>query len=131
MPSKFAVKDFMSTELVSINENANVLAAIKLLLQNKISGAPVVNNAGELVGVISEIDCMKTLVESTYHNDLGALVSELMTKNVETVPSHMSIVELAAKFIKERYRRYPVVEDGELIGQISRRDVLRAIAKIN
>lgn len=128
MPSRFAVKDFMSTNLITIQENSNVLSAIRILLKNKISGAPVVNTGGELVGMISEIDCMKTLVESAYFNEPGALVSELMTRDIKTVPSHLSISEMAQKFMEERLRRYPVLEDGELVGQISRRDVLQAIS---
>lgn len=131
MPSRFAVKDFMSTNLITIQENSNVLSAVKVLLDNKISGAPVINEEGALVGMISEIDCMKTLVESAYFNDPGALVSELMSTKIVAVPSHMSIAEIAAKFIKERFRRYPVLEDGELVGQISRRDVLKAIGYLS
>jgi CBS domain-containing protein len=69
---------------------------------------------------------MKTVLSAAYHDDLGGTVGELMTRTVETVDVDMGIVELAERFLKTSVRRYPVLDDGRLVGQISRRDVLRA-----
>ncbi len=131
MPTKFTVRDFMAKHLITFSPDMNVYAAIDTLLKNKISGAPVVDENGEIIGMLSEIDCMHTILEASYYNTPGALVADLMSTKVTTVDANMSIVSLAEKFINNSYRRYPVVEDGKLVGQISRRDVLRAIQKIH
>jgi len=122
----------MAKKLITFKPDTNVLSAINTLLEQEISGAPVVDDDGNLVGVLSEKDCMRTILESTYHNEMGELVSELMSKDVETVDVNASIIDVAGKFLESRFRRFPVVDhDGFLVGQISRRDILRAIEKLS
>jgi CBS domain-containing protein len=131
MVKKMRVKNFMARELITFTPDMNVYAAINTLIKHQISGAPVVDRDGNVVGMLSEIDCMHTILEASYYNTPGALVGDLMSTEVSTVEADMSIVSLAEKFINNRYRRYPVVEKGKLVGLISRRDVLRAIQKIH
>lgn len=129
MKSPSSVKDYMAKDLVTFSPETNVLSAIRTLLRHKISGAPVVDDNNQIVGMISEKDCLQTFLGSSYYNEMGALVSEIMTSPVITVDANASIVEVAEKFLKNNYRRFPVLEQGELIGQISRRDILKAIKK--
>lgn len=119
----------MAKDLVTFSPETNVLSAIRTLLKHKISGAPVVDDNNQVVGMISEKDCLQTFLGSSYYNEMGELVSEIMTSPVITVDANASIVEVAEKFLKNNYRRFPVLEQGELIGQISRRDILKAIKK--
>lgn len=121
------VKDYMSASLVTFTPDMEVLSAIQQLLQNGISGAPVVNEHGDLVGVLSEKDCLKVALHAGYHEVLGGRVSEYMSARVETVDANASIIQVAEMFIKEEFRRYPVLENNRLVGQISRRDVLKAL----
>jgi len=123
------IKDFMATNLFKFTPEMEISEAIKFLNSHKISGAPVVDDRGNLVGILSEKDCLKVALQSTYYEDwVGGSVSEYMTANVETVSDTASIVDLADKFLKSSYKRYPVLnEDGDLVGQISRSDVLRAL----
>ncbi|MBT3590059.1 MAG: CBS domain-containing protein [Candidatus Marinimicrobia bacterium] len=127
METKFTVKDFMSKELISFQPDTQMEFAISNLLENKISGAPVVDNSGALVGMLSEKDCLSTLFESTYYNNPSGHVSDYMTTELITVDCDMSLADVAKKFMETRFRRYPVIQDGKLVGQISRRDILRAI----
>lgn len=130
MKSPSSVKDYMAKNLVTFSPETNVLSAIRTLLRHKISGAPVVDDDNQVIGMVSEKDCLQTFLGSSYYNEMGELVSEIMTSPVITVDANASIVEVAEKFLKNNFRRFPVLEQGELIGQISRRDILKAIKKI-
>ncbi|MBL4743799.1 MAG: CBS domain-containing protein [Cycloclasticus sp.] len=123
------IKDYMATNLSTFTPDLPISEAIKFLNTHKISGAPVVDGRGNLVGMLSEKDCLQVALQSTYYEDwVGGEVSEYMTANVETVPDTSSIVDLADRFLKTPYKRYPVInEEGDLVGQISRSDVLRAL----
>ena len=122
------VNDFMTTHLATATPDMDLLALVDLLLIQGISGAPVVNDSGDLIGMISEQDCLKSILVGTYQGDIGGRVAEVMTTPVETVKSGSGIIEVAEKMLGANRRRFPVVDEaGKLIGQISRRDLLRAI----
>lgn len=122
-----AVKDIMTKKLITFQPDMRVIAAIESLLKHKISGAPVVDENGNLVGVLSEIDCMSTIIQDLYYSDSGGSVEDFMSTEITTVNSEMGLVDLAEIFQKKHFRRLPVVDNGILVGQVSRRDVLKAI----
>ena len=118
----------MAANLVTFTPDMDILDAINELVEKKISGASVVDEQGNLVGILSERDCMKVALDASYHGELGGRVAEFMTRDVRTVQSDMSIVDLAELFYSNPLRRYAVFDDeNRLVGQISRRDVLRAL----
>lgn len=122
------VEDYMATGLVSFKPETDLFEAINSLLNYKISGAPVVNEGGELVGLISEVDCLRAILTLTYHEEeVGGQVKDCMTTEVETVGHDEDIVDVAKVFIEKGRRRLPVVQNGKLVGQISRSDILRAV----
>jgi CBS domain-containing protein len=108
-----------------------ILRAINALVEKRISGATVVDERGNIVGMLSEQDCMKVALHAGYYGDLGGQVSEYMSTEVKTIDAGTSILELAELFLNSPYRRYPVVERNRLVGQISRRDVLRAMEQLS
>lgn len=120
------VGDYMTRKLVTFNERDNVVQAMGVLLDRKISGAPVVDDAGNLVGVLSEVDLMEVIIQDSYYDEAQGIVGDHMRTPVDTIDPDMDIYSLAERFHKEHRRRYPVVKNGKLVGQISRRDVLRA-----
>jgi CBS domain-containing protein len=124
------VRDYMAGRLVAFKPEMDVLDAIQELLQNRIAGAPVVNDRGELVGMLSELDCLKVGLNAGYYGDLGGPVADYMTPDVETVDADTNIIDLAQRFLDTRFRRFPVIKDNRLVGQISRRDVLRALSQL-
>ena len=126
-PKSALVRDYMAGRVVSFTPDMDVLDAIHELLHHRIAGAPVVNDNGELVGMLSELDCMKISLNAGYYGDWGGPVSDFMTPDVQTVDANMSIIDLAQKFLDTGFRRFPVMLDNRLVGQISRRDVLRAL----
>ena len=125
------VKDYMSGKLVTFTPDTDVLGAIHQLVQHRIAGAPVVDNHGNLVGMLSEFDCMKVVLSAGYHNEPGGPVADLMVSDVKTVDAGMSVIDLAELFMQSGFRRYPVMKDNRLVGQISRRDVLRALGELS
>jgi len=124
------VKDYMAKTLVTFKPETEVLDAVHELVKHRIAGAPVVDDAGNLVGMLSELDCLKVALHAGYHGNWGGPVSDYMSDGVETVDGEMSIIDLAQAFLDTKFRRFPVVERNRLIGQISRRDVLRALETI-
>ena len=120
----------MSKELVTFTPDTDIHRAIKVLLEKRISGAPVVDERGDLVGILSKKDCLKVAFSTSYHKEPGGPVSGYMSRDVETVEAGADIVEVAEKFVKGPYRRFPVVESGRLVGQLSRHDILRAIEQL-
>jgi CBS domain-containing protein len=129
MPADFTVENYMARQLVTIQPDANISEAIALLLKHHISGMPVVDDAGRLVGVLSEQDCLKSFVNAQYYEEPTTRVRDLMSAKPETVEPKTDILKVAEFFLNNNYRRLPVLEGDRLVGQISRRDVLRAIQK--
>ena len=131
MNLNYSIKEFMAKQLITFQSDTPIETAMESFLENKISGAPVLNSQGKLVGVLSEKDCMRTLFESSYYNNLGGFVREYMSTDLKTINIHDTLSNVADEFIKSRFRRFPVMEGDKLVGQISRRDILRAIVKLS
>ncbi len=127
------VEDYMTSNLVTFKADQSILDVMELFIRHHISGGPVVDNEGKLIGIISEADCMKHISESRYFNMpiLDKSVENHMTGNVETIPHNMNIFDAASHFHKSNRRRLPVLENGKLVGQISRKDVVVAALKLN
>ncbi len=127
MLEKITAKDYMAASLVTLAPDTDVMEAIQKLLKNRITAAPVIDNHGHLVGIFGELDCMNVVLKSSYEQSMGGKVSEYMTKEVQKVERETSIVDLASMFCKSSLRTFPVFDDVELVGVISRTDVLRAL----
>jgi len=122
------VTDYMTRQLITFYADTPLFAAIKTFSEHPVSGAPVVDKTGRLVGVMSEVDCLRGILNKTYHKEeVGGTVGEFMTTKVDTVSDNTDIIAVAEQFIQRGRRRIPVVEDGKLIGQVSRKDILRAV----
>jgi len=126
------VKDYMSHSLITFGKDDPVINVIQALIKHKISGAPVVNERNELIGVISDGDCMKQISENRYYNiPIGdKRVGDFMETNVPTIDKNTNIFDCASLFHKHNCRRFPIIENGKLIGQISRKDILCAAMKL-
>ena len=127
MESKPITRNYMTTRLVTLSKDMDVYFAIGLLLKNEISGAPVIDDDNNLVGILSEKDCLRIFANDSFYDMPGGPVSRFMTDVVLTVTPSTDLFAVAGKFLKHNFRRMPVVEGKNLVGQISRRDVLRAI----
>lgn len=130
-PKSALVRDYMAAHPITFRPETDVLDAVHELVKHRIAGAPVVDQHGEVIGMLSEFDCMKIALNSGYYGDAGGPVSDFMSTEVESVDADMGIIELAQKFLQSGFRRFPVITENRLVGQISRRDVLRALEAIS
>jgi CBS domain-containing protein len=121
------VRDYMSTALVTVRSDADIVHAVHLMIEHGLSGLPVLDGAGMLAGIVTERDCIEVALQSSYFDEWGGAVAEFMSAPVVTVGPGDHLVDVAEKLAHSRYRRFPVVEAQRLVGLISRRDVLRAL----
>lgn len=127
------VRELMTRKLVTLRPEMPALDAAELLLKKGISGAPVVDEEGHLLGLLSEYDCLRATASADYEmdsHDAIELVGDLMSRGCLTVTPDTRLFTLAHAFVSRRVRRFPVVENGKLIGQVSRRDALRGAVKL-
>jgi len=128
MPKSIAVREYMRTPR-TVKHNATVAEAAQVIIENRVSGLVVVDDAGQLVGMLSELDCMQAIVSSVYNGGTPGAekVAEVMTKEVAVNRPGEDIITVAAEMLKHKHRRRPIVDNGKLVGQISCRQLLRAI----
>jgi len=124
------VRDYMARNLVTFTPDTEVLSAIHQIVKHRISGAPVVDRDGKLVGMLSEKDCLKVAVVAGHEGVPAGVVEDFMSRDPATVDADDGLVDIASRFVDAPFKRFPVMENGKLVGQISRSDILRAIDEL-
>ena len=125
------VREYMTGDLICFSPETELAKAIETLVRQRISGGPVVDANKRLVGMLSESDCLRGILTGSYFEEASVSVGEVMSKVVDTIEADADIIKAAERFVSRGIRRLPVVDDGRLVGQISRRDVLRAVSTFN
>lgn len=118
--------DHMSVNPVTFKLDTDIFDAIHVLLQRKVSGGTVLDDDNNVIGVISEMDCLKAIINTGYYHQGGGTVGDFMSKDPDSMPRHLNIVDAAQILVKTGYRRMPITENGKFVGQISARSILRA-----
>lgn len=130
MLKSVAVRDYMTSAMITLAPETDVVEAAQTMLEYRLTGAPVIDDHNRLVGYLSEKDCLHTVLSAIYHGDLGDIVMDRMTKEVRTVHPDDSIADVAERFLKDNCRMYPVIEKSQLVGMISRQSILKALQYI-
>jgi CBS domain-containing protein len=120
-------RDIMVAKPLVFKPDRPLLDAVRVLVDQRIPGAPVVDDHGNLVGVLTERAFLKQIVVAGYHGEAGGCVRDHMNEEVQTVDVDASLFDVAMLFIETAYRWFPVVDENRLVGVIARREVLRAI----
>jgi len=115
------VRDAMTSEVIALSETESVLDGLKTLVKEELSGAPVVSKEDRLIGMVTEFDLL--LAIDCVGEEFP--ISRVMHKEVVTVTPDMDLEQARRTILAHNYRRLPVVQNGKLVGILSRRDVLR------
>ncbi|MBP8130103.1 MAG: CBS domain-containing protein [Candidatus Hydrogenedentes bacterium] len=117
-------REVMATNLVTVAENTPIQTAMRLIVENDITGLPVVDEEQKLVGVVSEKDMLKVL----YQPHLGdALVMDIMSTDLVTFDEDADLIDIAESMIEGHFRRVPILRDGRIVGLITRRDIIKFV----
>lgn len=121
------------SKMITFQPDQSIQDVISIIIDKKISGAPVLDDQKHLVGIISEKDCLRLIVDQAYNNMPAETrkVSDYMTPKVRSISPKTNIVDAAKEFLGSSIRRFAVVdENGMLLGQVSRRDILQAAQNV-
>ncbi|WP_394130071.1 CBS domain-containing protein [Shewanella maritima] len=121
------ISEHMDRQPVLLKSDMSLAIAVELLLDSKKGGAPVVGDNGELVGFLSQQDCLAVMLKSSYHCDLTSTVSDCMKTDVLSVKPDESILQLAEQMLGAKPKIYPVINNGKVLGTINRTNVLNAM----
>ena len=126
------ISEYMTQKVITFSPDMTIYEATAILAKNKFSGAPVVNESNELIGMLSEKDCLKTVVDSYYNQrpSSSLTVKDYMSGNVISVGEDKTVIEVAYMFVHSNFKRFPVVRGNVLVGQISRSDILKLISEL-
>jgi CBS domain-containing protein len=126
------ISEFMDQVVPTIGPDMQIMKAVDYLLRHRVTGVPVVDSNGNLLGIITETDLLKLVTEGIQGQPpTEATVAEYMSTDVVTVPPTMDIYYVAGIFLKNKFRRLPVVEDGKIVGAITRFDLLRVVQALS
>jgi len=122
------VEDYMLQNPARVKAGDNIMQAIEVIVAQRISGVCVVDDDNNLVGVLSELDCLRAILSATYNKCAIGTVAEYMTHDrLVTTVREVDIVNVAQEMLDQKKRRLPVVVDGKLVGQITCRQLLKAV----
>ena len=126
------ISEYMDTAVPTLIPETQIMDAVDFLLSHKVTGAPIVESNGKMVGIVTETDLLKLLTEGIQGEPpTKATVAEFMTTDVITVPPDVDIYYVAGMFLANKFRRLPIVEDGKIVGAITRYDLLRVVRKLS
>ena len=124
------LRDYMLTHPVKVKADDNLLDAMQIIIDNKISGVCVVDDSGNLVGILSELDCLRAALGAIYNESgIGTVDEYMASDNLVVAHPNEDITDVAQDMLLKNKRRRPVVEDGKLVGQITCRQLLSALKK--
>ena len=122
------LKDYMLTHPVTVRADADMGEGMRLIIDNKISGLCVVDDDNRLVGILSELDCLRAVLSASYNEGgIGMVRDYMASENLVVANPHEDITDVAQDMLRKNKRRRPVVEDGHLVGQITCRQLLTAV----
>jgi CBS domain-containing protein len=126
--SPLTARDVMNTHVESLRPGVPIADAVQLLARRGYSGAPVVDEGGRLVGILSELDCLRVLAEAAYEGWPEGDVRGHMQKDVRSVSEETDLLTVCNAFVEDGVRRLPVLDrEGQLVGLITRRDLMRGL----
>ena len=125
------VADCMVPARLVVTPETSIAKAVELMLEQKLIGAPVVDTEHRVLGYISEQDCLRAMISDSYYHEQHQVVADVMKEEVLFAEPSMAIVDLAQMMCGNKPKKYPVCEEGKLVGVINRTHILEALLKAN
>ncbi len=125
------VREFMALNFQTISKNQTILGASEMLIDLDLTGAPVVDEHGTMIGFLSEKDCLKYVLDAKYYNHAPSSVTHYMSTQVMSISPNDNLTHVVELFLRNNYQVYPVLEEGRVIGTVSRKTILKAVSDLN
>ena len=123
----FEAETVMKTDVITVTKDTPIYEVIRTLVENNITGLPVVNDEMALAGIITEKDVLKLLYENRCE---PGSAEDFMTEKVISFAPQDSLINIARSFVDNHFRRVPIVADGKLVGIVSRKDIIALMLKL-
>jgi CBS domain-containing protein len=120
-------KDIMTKNVISIELGTTILGAISILVDNKISGAPVIDGEGALKGIVTEKDLIVSLDFLGRKHSENAVIDEFMTEKVITFAEEDKVEDIMRTIVSMNIKRVPIIKEGRVTGIVARRDILKSV----
>ena len=118
------IDSVMQTDILRLRSDMAIREAVALLVDRQAPAAPVVDDTGVLIGILTQKDCFRSALNASYYQQWSGTVAEYMTADVRTLDAATDFVTAAEAFLDEPYRAYPVVRGDRLVGLLTRPDLL-------
>lgn len=126
----FTIRSIMRQDYPTLAPDMPIQKAVTLLVENDAPAAPVTDNDGSLIGVLTQKDCFRPVLQAAYFQDWRGLVSDHMSEEVITIDPEHDVVHAAELFLTHPHRQFPVREGVKLVGMLYRSDVLSRLSGI-
>ncbi len=131
MSQDAVIAHIMQTDFPRLSPSTPIREAVAVLARSQAPAAPVIDDRDGLVGILTEKDCFRPMLNASYYQQWSGSAGDYMSREVVTLPSDLDFVSAAEEFLARSHRVYPVIRDGEVVGMLNRSELLAAILDIS
>lgn len=128
--TEYRLGAIMRTESPTLLAKIPIRRAVALLVEARAAAAPVLNDEGQLIGILTQKDCFEPALHASYHREWTGCVADHMSQEVITLDVEDDVIRAAEMFIEHPHRVFPVMQDGRVVGMLYRSDVLALLTRI-
>ncbi|WP_180897954.1 CBS domain-containing protein [Martelella soudanensis] len=125
------IESITRTDTLTVTPEMAIRRAVALMLESRAAGAPVIDDAGVLCGILTQKDCFRPTLQAGYYQEWKGTVGEYMSTEVVTLPASADLMTAAEAFLEHPHRIFPVVDGDRLVGLLRRSDVLAALVRLS
>jgi len=131
MNAETAIEHVMRADFLRLSPATPIREAVAAFARIGIAAAPVLDDAGVLVGILTEKDCFRPMLNASYYQQWDGSVADFMSREVRALPADLDLVSAAEEFLARSHRVYPVLRGGEVAGLLHRADLFTAILALS
>lgn len=131
MTTDAIIEHIMQTDFPQLTPSMPIREAVAIFARDRASAAPVIDDAGSLVGILTEKDCFRPMLNASYYQQWDGSVCDFMSRDVLKLPVDLDLVSAAEEFLARSHRVYPVLNEGAVVGLLHRSDLFAAILALS